>query len=137
MLKKLLKSLAIAVTIVFSYVHDGMAAETGYAAQISDARGIKVTVILENSALAAKDLEFRLILETHTRALGDDLAKSAVLIADGKQYLPLGWKGAPPGGHHRKGWLRFKAIIPQPRALELQLRLAGEPSPRSFKWLLK
>ena len=55
-----------------------------------------------------------MILEAHTQDLSDDLAKSAVLIADGKQYMPVGWEGAQPGGHHRKGLLRFKAIVPKP-----------------------
>ena len=138
MLKIFLRSLFFAAALASPYAASGEAAvAAGYAAQINNARGIKVTVILENSALAAKDLEFRLILETHTQPLSDDLARSAVLIADGKQYQPLGWEGAPPGGHHRKGRLRFKAVIPQPRALELQLRLTGETSPRSFQWLLK
>ncbi|HEU0186500.1 MAG TPA: hypothetical protein VFR06_01260 [Gallionellaceae bacterium] len=109
-------------------------AAAGYAAQIDDARGIKVTVILQHAALVAKDMEFLVILETHTQALNDDLAKSSVLVADGRQYLPLRWEGAPPGGHHRKGVLRFKAIEPLPRVLELQLRLAGDPAPRSFRW---
>ncbi|MBI1886867.1 MAG: hypothetical protein HYS19_00610 [Nitrosomonadales bacterium] len=113
------------------------AAELGHAPQISNERGVKVTVTLQNILSEAKTLGFEVILETHTQDLSDDLAKSAVLIADGKQYLPLGWEGAPPGGHHRKGLLRFKAIVPQPRAMELQIRLAGDASPRSFKWLLK
>ena len=113
------------------------AAESAYAPQVSNEREIKITATLQNIPNEAKTLDFEVVLETHTKALNDDLAKSSVLIADEKQYLPLGWKGAPPGGHHRKGVLRFKAIAPQPAAVELQIRLAGDPSPRSFKWLLK
>lgn len=134
---KILRSLFFAVVLASSCTAGAKDAAWGYAAQIEDARGIRVTVILQHSALVAKELDFLLILETHTRSLNDDLAKSAVLIADGRQYLPLGWQGAPPGGHHRKGELRFKAIVPQPSVLELQLRLAGDPSPRSFKWQVK
>ncbi len=85
----------------------------------------------------AKTWTFEVTLETHTQALSDDLTKSATLIVDGKQYLPLAWDGAPPGGHHRKGLLRFRAVVPQPRSMELQIRLAGDKSPRSFKWLIK
>src|SRR3989338_4486646 len=113
------------------------AAELGYAPQVSNEREIKVTATLQNIPNETKAWDFEVVLETHTKALNDDLAKSSVLIADGKQYLPLGWEGAPPGGHHRKGVLRFKAIVPPPAAVELQIRLAGDPSPRSFKWLLK
>lgn len=113
------------------------AAELGYAPQISNERGVKVTVIRPNILSEAKTWDFQVTLETHTQDLSDDLAKSSLLIADGKQYLPLSWEGAPPGGHHRKGLLRFKAIAPQPRSMELQIRLARDASPRSFKWLLK
>lgn len=113
------------------------AAELGYAPQMSNEREIKVTATLQKIPNAAQTWDFEVALETHTKALNDDLAKSSALIADGKQYLPLGWKGAPPGGHHRKGKLSFKAIVPPPVSVELQIRLKSDPSPRSFKWLLK
>ena len=113
------------------------AAESGYAPQVSNEREVKVTVILQSFPNDAKTWDFEVTLETHTQALSDDLAKSSVLIADGKQYMPSGWEGARPGGHHRKGRLRFKAIASLPASVELQIRLAGDTSPRSFKWLLK
>lgn len=137
MLKRIFHVLAFVATLALPYAHEGAAAEMGYAPQISDERSIKMTVILQNIPAAANAWDFEVALETHTQALSDDLTKSARLIADGKQYLPLEWKGAPPGGHHRKGLLRFKAIAPQPRSIELQVRLAGDTSPRSFKWRLK
>ena len=146
MRKQFLIGLAVAAIAVYSCIHDSgvvkliavsNAAELGYAPQVSNEREIKVTATLQNIPNEAKTWDFEVVLETHTRDLSDDLAKSSVLIADGKQYLPLGWEGAPPGGHHRKGVLRFKAIVPPPAAVELQIRLAGDPSPRSFKWLLK
>ena len=146
MCKQFLNGLAVAALVVFFSIQDsggvriiavGNAAELGYAPQISNEREIKVTATLQNIPNAAKTWGFEVVLETHTKALSDDMAKSAVLIADGKQYLPLNWEGAPPGGHHRKGVLRFKAIAPPPASVELQIRLAGDPSPRSFKWLLK
>lgn len=115
----------------------GNAAELGYAPQVSNEREIKVTATLQKIPDKAKTWDFEVILETHTKALNDDLAKSSALIADGKQYLPLGWDGAPPGGHHRKGKLSFKALAPPPASAELQIRLTGDPSPRSFKWMLK
>lgn len=113
------------------------AAEPGYAPQVSNEREIKVTATLQTIRKEAKTWDFEVSLETHTHALSDFLENSSVLIADGKQYLPLGWEGAPPGGHHRKGRLSFKAIDPQPASVELQIRLIGDPSPRSFNWRLK
>lgn len=146
MRKQFLIGLAVAAIAAYSCFHDSgavkiigasNAAEIGYAPQISNERGVKVTATLQNLLSEAKTWGFEVILETHTQDLSDDLAKSSVLIADGKQYLPLGWEGAPPKGHHRKGLLRFKVIAPPPRSMELQIRLAGDASPRSFKWLLK
>jgi len=137
MLKKLLSSMAVAAALVFPCAPDVVAAEMGTTPQTSNERGIKISVILQSIPNDAKTWDVEVTLEAHTQALSDDLTKSAVLMADGKQYAPLRWKGAPPGGHHRKGLLRFKPIVPPPQSLELQIRLAGDTSPRSFKWRLK
>ena len=137
MLKIFLINLAVATTLVASSVSVGVAAEMEYVPQGSNQREIKITVTPRDLTHKAEIWDFDMVLETHTQALNDDLSKSSVLIADAKQYLPSGWEGAPPGGHHRKGVLRFKAITPQPASVELQMRLAGDASPRSFKWLLK
>lgn len=137
MLKKILSRLVLAATIAFPYAHYGYAAEQGDTPQTSDERGIKVNVLLQYIPAEAKTWDFEVTLGSHTQALNDDLTKSAVLIADGTKYLPLGWEGSPPGGHHRKGLLRFKVVAPQPPLIELQIRLAGDTSPRTFKWMLK
>lgn len=137
MLKKLFASLAVAATIALPCASDIVAAEMSYAPQISDKLNIKITVVLKSIPKAEKDWDFEVTMESHTHALSDDLTKSAVLIADGKQYLPVAWEGAPPGGHHRKGLLRFKAIAPMHASMELQIRLVGDAAPRSFEWVLK
>lgn len=146
MLRSFLIGLSFAVMAVYSCNDDsGMvkiisvsdAAESGYVSQVNDEREIKVTVTPQGLMQKAETWGFEVALETHTKTLNDDLAKSSVLIVDGKQYAPLGWKGAAPGGHHRKGTLRFNVIAPQPSSVELRIRLTGDPSPRSFKWLLK
>lgn len=138
MLNKLLSGLAFATMIAF--IHSGIIANS-YAAEIapqtSNERGIKVTATLQAIPADAKTWTFEVTLETHTQPLSDDLAKSATLIVDGKRYQPLAWDGAPPGGHHRKGLLRFQATGPQPHSMALQIRLAGDTSPRHFKWSLK
>ena len=144
MRKQFLIGLAFAAIAAYSCIGDfgnviaiSNAAESGYAPQVSNEREIKVTATLNNIPSAAKTWDFAVSLETHTQPMNDDLAKASVLIAGGKQYLPLGWEGSPPGGHHRKGLLRFEAIAPLPASVELQIRLIGDPSPRSFKWQLK
>lgn len=130
--------IGFAIAAMFAGVASmGHAAEKGLASQVSNEREIKVTVTPGNITREVQTWDFEVTLETHTQTLNDDLAKSSMLIAGGKQYLPLSWEGAPPGGHHRKGKLRFKAIVPPPQSLELQIRLAADPAPRSFKWLLK
>jgi hypothetical protein len=134
MLKRYLSGLALAA-MAAGAISTSNAAEAGLAPQTSDERGVKVTVTPQ--ALAQATWNFEVTLETHTQNLSDDLSRSASLVAEGKQYSPLGWQGAAPGGHHRKGLLRFKAIVPQPGLIELRIRLAGETSPRSFKWILK
>lgn len=136
MLKKL--CLVFTLTVIGAgIISAGNAAETGLAPQSSNAGGIKVTVVPQNLTMKVQIWDFEVTLETHTQPLNDDLSGVSTLVADGKQYASLGWKGAPPGGHHRKGSLRFGAISPQPSSVELQIRLAGDSAPRSFNWILK
>ena len=136
MLKQLLLVLTL-VSMTAGVIARGNAAEAGMAPQASNERGIKVTVTPRNLSSFAKTWDFEVVLETHTQSLGDDMVKSSTLVEGGKQHVPLSWEGAPPGGHHRKGLLHFKAITPQPPSVGLQIRLTGEAAPRNFQWFLK
>ncbi|HET7833308.1 MAG TPA: hypothetical protein VFK88_10140 [Gallionella sp.] len=136
MLKQFLFGFAFAAMALVA-VPSSHAANSGAAAQTTDIHGIKVTVTPPDFAKPAQNWEFAVALETHTRDLGDELVKVSTLVADGKRYTPIEWKGAAPGGHHRKGSLHFKAVSPQPSAVELQIHLSGEAVPRSFRWILK
>lgn len=141
MLKQRLIGFALAAVSTFyfysvSLVEAG-ATEVLPAPQTSSQGGVKITIAPQGFSREAKTWDFAITLETHTQPLDDDLAKSSALIGDGKSYRPLGWEGAPPGGHHRKGLLRFKAIAPPPQVVELQIRRSGEPSPRIFRWQSK
>ena len=114
------------------------AAAAELAAQKSSDRGVTVAVTPQNLAGGAKTWAFKIVLDTHSADLNDDLTKSAVLLDGiGGQYAPLGWDGAAPGGHHREGVLRFKPVAPRPAAIELRITRPGEPAPRSFRWELK
>ena len=133
----MLKQLCLVFILAAGVIAIGNAMEADFAAQISNERGVKVTVTPLNFPKEAKTWDFEVMLETHTQSLNEDMVKSSTLLADGKQYAPVVWEGAPPGGHHRKGLLRFKAVTPQPPSVELKIRLNGESAPRNFKWSLK
>lgn len=123
--------LSMSVTVAASH-----AAEPGLMPQTSEQQGIKVTVAPQAVSGELKIWIVEVTMETHTRSLGDDMSKVTVLIVDGKTHAPLGWEGSPPGGHHRKGQLRFRAIEPQPSQIEIQIRMSVDPAPRSFRWRL-
>ena len=104
----------------------------------STAAGVTVKVTPKDVAPGSATWTFVVVLDTHSQDLSDDLVKSSVLLdAQGVRYAPLAWEGAPPGGHHREGVLRFKTPTPAPQAIELQIRRPGESAPRSFRWTLK
>ncbi len=116
---------------------DAQAAEKAPAAQTNDQGGVSITVESRGFPRDARTWDFAITLETHNQPLGDDLARTATLVADGKPYLPMAWRGDPPGGHHRRGVLRFYAVTPRPQAVELQIRRRGEALPRVFRWQLQ
>lgn len=104
----------------------------------SSAAGVTVSVTPRLVAPAAAAWEFAVVLDTHSQNLSDDLLKSAVLVdGQGGRHSPLAWEGSPPGGHHRKGVLRFKGLGTLPDAIELQIHRPGEAAPRAFRWNLK
>ena len=108
------------------------------AAQRSSAGGVTVAVTPQNLAASARSWDFKVVLDTHSGELNDDLVKTAALIGDkGTRYAPVKWEGAGPGGHHREGTLRFNAIAPRPGSVELQIQRPGESKPRLFRWPLK
>jgi hypothetical protein len=86
---------------------------------------------------AATGWEFKVVLDTHSQDLSDDLLGTAMLVdSTGTTYKPVAWDGAGPGGHHREGVLRFPAVSPEARALELQITRPNEAKPRTFRWQL-
>lgn len=104
--------------------------------QSSMAAGVAIAVTPR--ALAGSAWTFDVVMVTHSGSLGDDLAKEAVLVADGSAPRPAtGWQGSAPGGHHRKGTLSFQAPSPTPAAIELRIQRPGEKSARVFRWQLK
>lgn len=87
---------------------------------------------------AGEPLQFEISLETHSVELDDDLTQQALLYDEQSHfYKPLGWDGAPAGGHHRSGILIFAPLNTRPEFLELRIKDIGDIPVRSFKWSLK
>jgi hypothetical protein len=108
------------------------------ATQRSSAGGVTVAVTPQNLVASAKSWDFKVVLDTHSGDLNDDLVKTVALLDDkGGRYVPVQWEGAGPGGHHREGALKFKPVSPTPATIELQIKRAGEANPRTFRWQLK
>jgi hypothetical protein len=123
----LLAALALAVS-----AHAGVDLPTRASSQSG------VTVKVTPRSLAGTAWEFEVAFDTHTQPLTDDLAKTAELVVvSGSAAAPLDWQGDPPGGHHRKGVLRFKAPSPRPASFELRISRPGETQVRAFRWQLK
>jgi hypothetical protein len=103
----------------------------------SNEGGVQVVVKPEHVE-AGSEWTFSVTLNTHTKPLTDDMTKAAVLVDDGgKRYSPLSWQGDKPGGHHRKGTLRFPAPAKQPKSFELRIDGIGGVQSRAFKWTMK
>lgn len=114
------------------------AAAADLGARSSNNGGVSVSVTPKVVSPTAAAWEFSVVLNTHTQDLSDDLVKNTVLIdAQGGRHSPTAWVGAPPGGHHRSGVLRFKGLGGQADAIELQIRRPNEAAPRSFRWKLE
>ena len=131
-----LKRVALVCLLAAAIVLPAAAAELGV--QKSSSGGVTVAVTPQNLVASAKSWDFKVVLDSHSGELNDDLVKTATLIDDkGGRHAPVKWEGAGPGGHHREGTLSFSAIAPRPGAVELQIQRLGESKPRSFRWQLK
>lgn len=132
------KALRGALVAVATLAFAGVASAAGLEERTSSAAGVTVKVTPKDVTPGAATWAFAVVLDTHSRDLSDDLVKDSVLVdARGTRYAPIAWEGAPPGGHHREGVLRFKGLGPAPGAFELQIRRPGESAARVFRWNLK
>lgn len=128
-------SLTLALLAFFALSPSSLAAGE-LSPQTSSQSGVTVQVTPRN--VAGTEWEFTIVFDTHSQDLKDDLLKSTVLVVDGgAPSAPAGWQGDNPGGHHRKGVLRFKAAAASPANLELRLSRPGESEPRVFRWQLR
>ena len=107
------------------------------AAQTNNAAGVRVVVTPKSIGPGAA-WEFEVTMETHTTPLTVDLTRAAVLIDDAaRRYTPTAWDGDAPGGHHRKGVLRFGNPPLDTKTITLEIVGIGGEAARSFRWELK
>ena len=103
-----------------------------------DQAGVTIVVTPLDLAPESSEWKFDIGINTHSVELDQDMTKIVVLTDDqGKEYKPVAWDGAAPGGHHREGVLTFKAISPMSRSVELTIKNIGGIPERSFKWDLQ
>ncbi|MCZ7566073.1 MAG: hypothetical protein M5U08_21685 [Burkholderiales bacterium] len=128
-----LKCIVAVGAAVLLAAQSGPASARELAQQTSRDRGVTVQVKPVDLSPGAKSWAFEVVLDTHSQDLADDLVRTTMLEAGGATLAPTGWEGDPPGGHHRKGVLRFAPITPMPEAVELLIARPGESAPRSFR----
>lgn len=81
--------------------------------------------------------DFDIMLDTHSVELDQDLVAHTVLRdASGREHRPETWAGDLPGGHHRKGTLKFSRESIESDPLILVMRNVGGVSERVFHWEL-
>ena len=98
---------------------------------------VTVKVTPKSISPGAKSWDFEITLSTHSVPLNQDMARVSALVSDsGNPQSPLAWDGDPPGGHHRKGVLRFQPPSVMPQKLELQINGIGGVNLRVFRWVL-
>lgn len=98
----------------------------------------QVTIKVTPEVLSGGQGKFRIVFDTHSVDLNQDLVEIAVLTdGQGNTYTPTRWEGSGPGGHHREGILVFELINSSASYLELTIKNVGGVSERLFKWNLK
>jgi hypothetical protein len=128
---------AALTAVLLGTIPVGGASAAALAPQTSSELGVSVAATPRDLSPTAKEWEFEIVLQTHSQDLSDDLKAVSTLVADGRAtQAPTAWEGDPPGGHHRKGVLRFEPVTPRPETIELRIPRPGESSPRSFRWQL-
>ena len=93
-----------------------------------------VEVTVEPVTLDSSGAVFKVGLTAHSGDLTADLAKSSTLEVGGRAWSGATWTGDGPGGHHRKGELRFEAG--GPAAGDVRLGIGGLPAAVVATWTL-
>jgi hypothetical protein len=97
--------------------------------------GVTVAVTPGNLDEDSSLWDFAISIDGRGRRLDDELMDTVVLVGGERRMKPLAWDGDQPGGAHRAGVLKFIALKPRPKELQLQITRPGEAKPRVFKFV--
>jgi hypothetical protein len=127
----------LALSVLLSFLALGALQAAGLKTQTNREGSVTVKVTPGNLSSTATSWDFEVTISSHTTELDQDMQSVAVLVADASDAQPpLAWNGDPPGGHHRKGILRFQPPQESPSSVELHIRGIGGVSRRVFLWRL-
>jgi hypothetical protein len=112
------------------------AAASGWAGatQKSVVQGVTIAVTPGVFELDDPIWDFAIAFDGRGQRLDEEMLQVVVLTGDGRTIQPLAWEGAGPGTGHRAGVLKFVAMHPRPKQLELRILRKGEASPRLFRF---
>ena len=130
--------LAQILAAVIAIVGIAIALEANAYERISNKKnGVRVDVVPVQLEFG-KTAKFEIRMNTHSGDLSQDLVSVSTLKDDsGREYRPVDWQGAPPGGHHRTGVLEFPALNGNAKWVTLVIRDVANVPERIYKWNLK
>lgn len=102
--------------------------------QKSVLQGVTVAVTPGNLGEDSSVWDFAVAFDSQGKRLDDEILDSVVLVGDGRRIKPLAWEGEGTGGKHRAGVLKFIAMKPRPKEMQLQMTRPGEARPRVFRF---
>ena len=91
-----------------------------------------VTAKIQPRQIDASGANFKIVFDTHSVELDQDLNRQARLVVGGTDWPIEGWSGDGPSGHHREGELRFTAAGPAIGAATLTID--GLPAAATATW---
>src|SRR4051794_10392336 len=94
--------------------------------QTTVAQGVTVAGTPGNLGEDTSIWDFALVFDGKGRRLDDQVLDNVVLLGDGRRIRPLAWEGQSGSIGHRAGVLKFVAIRPRPKELQLQMARPGE-----------
>jgi hypothetical protein len=87
--------------------------------------------------ISGQPAKFKVRINTHSVELDADMTAVSTLSDDqGREYMPVKWDGAGPGGHHRSGILEFPTLEGRPKSVTLVIRNIANVPERVFQWNL-